>query len=250
MLHVPPEILLQILAFVKADSYALIAPVCSAFRGCYLESEKVTRISAFFESPQLLKQAPPFQFQNPRLLDDLITRNQIAIIPALLSRGLEWDHFCVERAAEVNSYAFFEWLIGTDLAWLPENAHCSAAASGNLCLMKRLIEMGAGYPDSRSLMVAQKLRDVGIATWLDELQRGLVYQMVRAAREDNVYVFDRLGDFEGHPVEAYVREACAYGSLGVLEFFRSAVGVLPSARDVAVAVQLGRGEILEWVVSE
>lgn len=59
------------------------------------------------------------KFSNPFLLDDLITRKEIAVIPLLLSQCLEWDPFCVERAAELNRQGFFRWLLGTKLAWLP-----------------------------------------------------------------------------------------------------------------------------------
>lgn len=76
-------------------------------------------------------------------------------MPLVLSRGIEWNHFCVQRAAEVNSYNFFDRLKTTNLPWLPENAHRTEALSGNLDIVFFLVESGAGFPDSRSFAVAE-----------------------------------------------------------------------------------------------
>lgn len=247
MLHLPKDVLKYILSFVKVDSYVIIGTVCSAFHGCYNQSQKITRTSKFLQSPRLLEQAPHIEFQRPFPLDDLITRNEIDVIPLLLSRGLlEWDPFCVERAAEVNSYKFFEWLIATELPWLPENAYCSAAECGNLSLMIFLVERGAGYPDDRAITSAKKLRDRKTIEWLLELQLDRTYEMVQAARADSVYAFEQMQNSDYGHVRMYITEACVNSSFGVLEFFRSEVGVGPTIADIARATLFKRFEVLEW----
>ena len=247
MLHLPKDVLRYILSFVKTDSFTIIGTVCSAFHGCYNRYQKITRTSKFLQSPQLLEQAPNIEFQRPYPLDDLITRNEIDVIPLLLSRGLlEWDPFCVERAAEVNSYRFFEWLIATDLAWLPENAYCSAAECGNLSLMIFLVERRVGYPDDRALTSAKKLGDRKIVEWLLELQLDRAYEMVQAAREDNVDAFEQMEVSDYGHVRMYITEACVNSSFGVLEFFRSSVGVGPTVADIAMATLFKKFGVLEW----
>lgn len=249
MLHLPEVLLHHILSYIKIDSYGIIGTVCSAFHHCYDQSEKVTRTTKFFQSPQLLEQAPHiafhFNFENC-LLDDLIVRDNIQIIPLLLSRGLEWDPFCVESAAEVGSYRFFDWLFGTELAWLPENAHYSAAEAGNLDLMIYLVEKGDKYPDSRSLAAASRQNFSSIVGWLRELQLDRAYEMVRAAREDNVNAFEQMEVTDYEHVDMYITEACANSSFGVLEFFRSFVGVGPTVADVVMATVFQRFGVVGW----
>lgn len=240
----------HILDYVKTDAYLIIGTVCPAFRHIYTPSEKVTRTSKFTQSPQLLEraQALGIRFSSPCLLEDLVSRNEIDTIPLLLSRGLEWDPFCVVRAAELNSHRFFRWLNGTDLAWLPENAHCSAAESGNLSLMVYLVESRAGYPDNRALAAADRNNFSNIVGWLREIQLDSVYAMVQAAREDNVYAFEQTESFDDHHLnQRFVKEACAYGSFGVLEFFRCFVDIGPTVRDVLVAGHFfNQLEVVDW----
>jgi len=238
-----PDVLLQhILDFVKTDSYAIIGPVCRKFRGHYSQSEKVTRTSKYTQSPRLFLHATNVQFTSPFLLDDLISRDEIGIIPLVLARGYQWDHFCVESAAEIGSKTFFEWLRTTELPWLPENAHRSAASAGNLEMMIFLVESGAGFPDSRSLAVAKDLGYGKIVGWLRELQLEAEYVFVQAAREDDAYMFEQTEVFE----EKYLYEACVNGSVNVLEYFRISVGVGPTVRDLAAAVHFQRYEVVEW----
>lgn len=245
----PTEVLHHVLNYIKTDSFLIIGTVCSAFHHCYnTRDEKVTRTTKFFQSPQLLEQAPhiAFKFDNSNLLDDLIGRDNIQIIPLLLSRGLEWDPFCVERAAQLQHYKFFDWLFNTTLAWLPENAHCSAAEAGNLDLMIYLVEKGDKYPDSTSLAAASRQNFSSIVGWLRELELDRAYEMVRAAREDRVDVFEQMQVTEQEHVDMYITEACANSSFDVLEFFRSMVGVGPTIADVAMASLFKRFEVVEW----
>ena len=244
ILNLPGVLLRHILDFVKTDSYAIIGPVCQDFREEYGQSQKITRTSKFCQSLTLFQQASDYflKFTSPFLLDDLISRDEIDIIPLVLKRGYEWDHFCVERAAETNNYKFFKWLRTTELPWLPENAHHSAASAGNLEMMIYLVASGAGYPDLRSLLVAKKFGFMKIVGWFRELQLESDYAMVQAAREDDAYIFEQTEAFD----EKYIHEACVYGSFNVLEYFRTSVGVGPTARDIAAGVHFQRLEIIEW----
>lgn len=247
--NLPTEVLHHVLNYVKTDSFLIIGTVCSAFHRCYATpSTKVTRTTKFFQSPQLLEQAPhtAFHFDNPNLLDDLIARDNVQIIPLLLSRGLEWDPFCVERAAQLQHFSFFDWLFNTTLAWLPENAHCSAAEAGNLGLMIYLVEKGDKYPDSRSLAAASRQNFSSIVAWMRELELDRAYEMVRAARENTVDVFTRMENTEYQHVDMYITEACANSSFDVLEFFRSMVGVGPTVADVVMATVFKKFEVVEW----
>lgn len=251
ILELPAVILETIFDFTKTDSYAIIGAVCTTFRDNFSLSERITRTSKYTQSTKLCNVATiilNIPFNSPYLLDDLISRNQIDIIPLVLSRGLEWDHFCVERAAEIGSYNFFAWLKTTELAWLPENAHFSAASSGNLDMMMFLVESGAGYPDDRSFDAAKNLQHHKIVGWLRELELEHDYVMVQAARADDVYAFEQTLVDDHHLNQKYITEACMNGSFDVLEFFRSSVGVGPTIRDVRAAVLIKRFEVVDWVL--
>jgi hypothetical protein len=241
ILNLPDVLVRHILSFVKTDAYAIIGPVCRQFRCHYKPSEKVTRTSKYTQSPTLfhLLHRP---LKSPYLLDDLISRDEIDTIPLVLARGYEWDHFCVERAAELGSTKFFKWLRTTELPWLPENAHHSAAAAGNLEMMIFLVESCGGYPDERSIIVAKKIGFSNIVGWLRELQLEPEYVMVQAARQDNVYAFEQTEVVD----DKYLYDACVNGSFDVLEYFRISVGVGPTALDVAAAEHFHRFEVVEW----
>lgn len=241
IINLPDVLLKHILDFVKTDSYAIIGPVCQNFRGHYKASEKVTRTSKYTQSSRLFHHFP-FQPKSPYLLDDMISRDEIDIIPLVLARGYKWDHFCVQSAAETNNYKFFEWLRTTELPWLPENAHHSAASTGNLEMMIYLVESGAGFPDSSSLVVAQKLGYCKIVGWLRELQLDPEYVMVQAARQDNVYAFEQTEVVD----DKYLYVACVNGSFDVLEYFRMEVGVGPTETDFAAAVHFQRYGVVDW----
>ncbi|CAN0485303.1 unnamed protein product [Ectocarpus sp. 12 AP-2014] len=251
MLHLPKDAFQHILSFVKADSYASICPVCRDFRNCYGSGERVTRTSKYTQSPQLFQQATAtkIEFKSLCLLDDLISRNEIDVIPLLLAHGYDWDHFCVQRAAETNNYKFFrwlQWLQTTDdgLPWLVENAHRAAAKEGNLEMMIYLVESGAGFPDSGSLAVT---RDCKIVEWLRELQLHPAHAFVKAAREDDVCVFEQTEFFDDHALnQMYLKEACIHGAFNVLEFVRVFVDVGPTPSDVATALHFQTGDILDW----
>lgn len=241
IINLPDVLLKHILDFVKTDSYAIIGPVCQQFRGHYKPSEKVTRTSKYTQSSRLFHHLP-FKPKSPYLLDDMISRDEVDIIPLVLARGYEWDHFCVDRAAEIGSKTFFQWLRTTELPWLPENAHHSAASAGNLEMMIYLVENNTGFPDSRSLTVAKDLGYSKIVGWLCELQLDPEYVMVQAARFDDVYIFEQAEVVD----EKYLYEACVSGSFNVLEYFRMSVGVGPTALDVASAEYFHRFEVVEW----
>ena len=260
LLHLPTHHVLQyILDFVKADSYAIIGTVCRDFRNCYGSGERVTRTSKYTQSVQLFGQATAttnIEFKSLGLLDDLISRDEIDVIPLLLARGYEWDHFCVQRAAETNNYDFFRWLetlqglqrTQKSLPWLVENAHRAAAKEGNLDMMVYLVESGAGFPDSGSLAVT---RDCKIVQWLRELWLDPAHAYVKAAREDDVCVFEFYDDHDHALNHMCTKEACIHGAFNVLEFFRVSVGVGPTPSDVATATyfrfQTGDGhDVLDW----
>lgn len=244
MLHLPREVLQYIMDFVKTDSYAIIGPVCRDFRKCYNSIEKVTRTSKYTQSLQLFRQATKLPVQTPDLLDQLILRGEVDTIPLVLACGHEWDHFCVQRAAETNNHRFFAWLQTTDLPWLVENAHRAAASAGNLGMMIHLVESGAGFPDASSFAVTN---DRKIVEWLRELQLDPAYAFVRAAREDVGRVFQQTEFFDDHVLnQMCVKEACIHGSFDVLEFFRCFVDVGPTVSDVATALHFQMMEILDW----
>ncbi|AAK14564.1 EsV-1-149 [Ectocarpus siliculosus virus 1] len=243
----PKDTLQHILSFVKEDSFAIIGSVCRDFRNCYGSGERVTRTSKYTQSLRLFQQATAknIEFKSLGLLDDLISRDEIDVIPSLLARGYEWDHFCVQRAAETNNYKFFQWLQTTDdLPWLVENAHRAAAKEGNLEMMIYLVDSGAGFPDSGSRAVTN---DCKIVEWLRELQLDPAHAFVRAAREDDVCVFEQTESFDDHGLNrACVREACVHGAFNVLEFFRVFVDVGPTVSDVAAALHFQTVDILDW----
>ncbi|CAN0251181.1 unnamed protein product, partial [Ectocarpus sp. 12 AP-2014] len=247
MLHLSKDALQHMLSFVKADSYAIIGPVCRDFRNCYGSDQRVTRTSKYTQSLQLFQQATAknIEFKSPNLLHDLISRDEIDVIPRLLARGYEWDHFCVQRAAETNNYKFFQWLQTTDdLPWLVENAHRAAAKEGNLEIMIYLVESGAGFPDSGSHAATNDCKIVG---WLRELQLDPAHAFVKAAREDDVRVFEQIEFFDDHVLNRMcLKEACIHGAFNVLEFFRVFVDVGPTVSDVATAVHFQMVDILDW----
>lgn len=59
-------------------------------------------------------------------------------------------------------------------------------------MMIFLVEKGAGYPDDRALVAAKKLGVTKIVDWLHELQLNSAYEMVRAARDHNVFAFEQM----------------------------------------------------------
>lgn len=246
ILDLPAAIISEILEYVKVDSYAIIGPVCQEFKNVFSASEKVTQTSKYLQSVSLFDTlCLTTKFHCPNLLTDLISVNNIQVIPRLLSRGVEWDHFCVERAAEVNSYKFFNWLITTELPWLPGNAHHTAALSGNLGMMVFLVESGAGYPDSRSFIAAVDNRK--ITEWLREVRLDVAYSFVQAARVDDAEIFEQTEFFDDHSLNKMcVKEACVNGSYNVLEFFRVKVDIGPTVSDVAAALHFKQAEILDW----
>ncbi|CAN0415278.1 unnamed protein product, partial [Pylaiella littoralis] len=232
ILALPDDVLRPLLGFTKTHSYSMIGAVCRAFRDQFLPRERTTRTSKFTHSLELFDLAITLNisFKSASLLDDLISRDEIEVIPRALTRAeVEWDPFCVERAAEVGSFRVFRWLVTTELAWLPENGHSSAANAGDLDMMRFLVESGAGFPDQRSFHAANERRDHAIASWLQELELDCSYIMTRAARDDNVDVFAQSpGDDDG---AEYITQAYIHGSFDVLEFFTCSVGSGPTAKD-------------------
>ena len=109
-----------------------------------------------------------------------------------------------------------------------------------------LVESGAGYPDDRAIAVAKQRRDGRMMQWLSELRFDRVYEMVIAAREDNVHAFEQMETSDYAQVDRYITQACANSSLEVLEFFRSIIGIGPTVADVAMATVFKRMEVLEW----
>ena len=69
-----------------------------------------------------------------------------------------------------------------------ENAHRAAAKGGELGHDDLLGREGAGFPDSGSLAVT---RDCKIVEWLRELRLDPAHAFVKAAREDDVCVFEQ-----------------------------------------------------------
>lgn len=249
--RLPAEVLRHIVALVKTDSYAIVGSVCRGFRDSYTHvSEKVTRFSKYTQSPALFHLATSqlgIEFSDSHLLDNLISRNEIEIIPLVLARGLEWDHFCVESAAACGCRDFFVWIMKAGLPWLPENAHASAASNGDLAMMMFLVESGAGYPDARSQIVAAKLGHHHISRWMGELR--LIkpeYALVEAARANDACFFEWSGIEGLLDHESYITVACVNGSLDVLEVFRTTLGVGPTAEDVATAVFFKQYSVFEW----
>lgn len=250
LMDLPDDICQFILEFVKKDSYALIGLVCKKFERGFKNSEKVTKTSIYAQNPELFEIAIKhleIHFHKD-FVDRAIKRHDFPVIPIALSFGFEWDHFCVMTAAEVNSLDFFKWLINQrHLKWLPENAFSVAALEGSLEIIKFLVETKSGYPDCRALRNATGL---DVIKYLKSLEEDPCYKLVKAARQDNVSVFEthflNTKGIDDETAELYIREACFYGSLKVLEFLYDCFKVLPTIENVNHAVEFYRYEVRTW----
>ena len=251
VLDLPDGILHHVLEFVKDDSYALIGPVNRQFNRCFKPCEKVTRTSTYTQNCELFKKAI-YELKIPfhkDFVEHAIIRHDVAAIRLALSLGFDWDPFCVMTAAEVDCLEFFKWLVGQPhLRWLPENAFSIAAIEGNTRIMKFLVEMKTGYPDCRAMPNAMGYGRAETIEYLKTLEEDPCYKLVKAARQDNVTFFHT--HFSGEHGDLYVREACSYGSLKVLEFLYDLFEILPTAVNVQHAVEIHREEVREWYDSK
>ena len=243
---IPDDIAGNILSFCEPGRYLTVGIVNKQFNLLHKKEQKVTTTLGYLESDTPLLTMDGSQvFPEPETLKGLMTSKCLhRLVKRTIERGLEWDPFCVNEAAEAGYKGFFKWLERTDFFWLPENAFASAAEEGNVDFMKFMVDSGYGFPGSMSLYRAEKHGKDNVIEWMDQLQSTKGYSLHRAIMSYDWRLVEELyQDSENH-YDWMVFDAIAIGCYNTVEFFVS-VGETPMDRDFVAAKKFHRDAILE-----
>ena len=249
MNNIPDDVAGNILSFCEPGRYLTIGLVNKQFNLLHKDEQKVTSTLGYLESDTpLLTRDGDQVLPEPATLKGLMTSKCLhRLVKRTMERGLEWDPFCVNEAAEAGYTEFFTWLERTDFFWLPENAFASAAEEGNVDFMKFMVDSGYGFPGTMSLYRARTRGHANVAEWMDQVRCTKGYSLHRAITNYDWRLVEELyQDVETH-YDWMVVDAIAMGCYNTVEFFVS-VGETPKGRDVVAAKKFHREAILELLL--
>lgn len=247
MMDYPDDILGNILDFCKPNSYLPIGIINKKLNSMFKPHEKQTSIISLFESDKIFDNYSSDVIKCPKDIVDILAENhKYMSIPTAIKNGFEWSPFCVENAAHYGSKEFFIWLHGTNLFWLPENAHETAAEYGKLEIMKFLVSSGIGYPDSRAEISAKKNGMVHITKWIESIQTDPIFMMVEAMRNSDIHTIEELYSSGIRPHSRAITEACIIGSISVLELLVE-FGMIPCREDMNISLSMYRYDIAHYI---
>jgi hypothetical protein len=243
----PEDILGNILDFCKPNSYLPIGIINKKFNSMFKPHEKQTSIISLFESDKMFENYSSDLIKYPNDIVDILAENhKYMSIPTAIKNGFEWSPFCVENAAHYGSKEFFTWLNGTNLFWLPENAHATAAEYGKLEIMKFLVSSGIGYPDIRAEIAAKKHSMVHITKWIEYIHIDPIFIMVEAMRNSDIHKIQELYSSGIRPPSRSITEACIVGSMSVLELLVE-FGMVPCREDMEISLSMYRYDIANYI---
>ena len=246
--ELPMDVLGHILDFCKPERYIPIGLVNKSFNSSFKKDEKTTSSISMFENESLFTNYASDDVEYPKNIVEILALNgKYSSIQMAINYGFEWDHFCVEGAASNGKKELFTWLKDTDLFWLPENAHASAASDGNLEMMKFLVDSEIGYPDVRSEKIALYNNRNDIIEWMDTLKSNPRYVMVEAIRNSDLTSVKRLFHSGVKLHSRSVTDTCINGNIDLLRFLIESVEIIPVKRDIDAAIHMYRYNIVEYL---
>lgn len=246
---IPDDIAGNIMSFCDPGRYLTIGLVNKQFNLLHKDEQKVTNTLGYLESDTpLLNKDGSQVLPEPETLKGLMASKCLhRLVKRTIERGLEWDPFCVNEAAEAGYKEFFKWLERTNFFWLPDNAFASAAEEGNVDFMKFMVDSGYGFPGPMSLYIAEKNGHTSVLEWMDKLKFTKSYSLHRAIMNYDWRLVEELyQDVDTH-YEWMVLDAIAIGCYNTVEVFVS-VGEAPMDRDFVAAKRFNRDAILELLL--
>jgi len=178
-----------------------------------------------------------------RLLENLAKLDKPEFIHVCIQNGLEWDHFCVETAAQYNSVSFIEFVNSSELFWLPENAFISAIEVKNIDLCKKMHGLGMGFHDERCKIHAQKNEYHDIVKWLNDIEDTDEYKIYSIIKRDCVSELVDMNLDVSYDFERFIiTTCCVNGSSECLKFFIN-YGMSPSHKDLIYSDHMDRENI-------
>ena len=244
---VPDEITRCILEFCDPNRYLTLGIVNKKFN--YIHKGRYTSTSGHLESDTpLVNDKGECVLPRDLNIEEMARSKHLhGLIPRALDQGLRWDHFCVEEAARVDNKDFFEWLIRSDLFWLPENAYASAAFYGRTGMLEYLRSSGLGYPDGRCRYFAEKNGNLEVLEWVNGVELTEGYALSEGVKNNNLGVVKKNYNSSTH-YDWIFQDSVRCGSTMVVEFFLGS-GMVPVQRDLKAAIEQNRYEILEILQS-
>lgn len=246
---VPDDIAGNIMSFCEKGRYLTMGIVNKQFNSLHKKEDRVTTTLGYLESdtPLIGKDGEEI-LPDSKTLNDLMSSKVLhRLVKRTIERGLEWDHFCVEEAAEAGYKEFFGWLEETDLFWTPYNAFSTAARAGNIDFMKFLVNSGYGFPDSCISNIAESSGYDHIVEWIEQLCNTKSHKMYRAIINYDWEQVQELYDDEETHYKWMVHDAIVTGGIETVEFFVS-VGEAPLPRDYVTAEKYHRDMIWTYLI--
>lgn len=247
--NIPDDIAGNIMSFCDPGRYLTVGLVNKQFNLLHKKEEKVTTTLGYLESDTHLLDNDGNQIlPEPETLRGLMTSHCLhRLVKNTVERGLEWDHFCVNEAAEEGYKGFFKWLGRTEFFWWPANAFASAAEKGNVDFMKFMVDSGYGFPDSMSFSRAEQHGKDEVILWMNQLKSTKGYAMYKAIMNYDWRLVEELYEDKTTHYEWMVFDAITIGCYKSVEFFVS-VGETPLDRDIVAARHFHRDTILELLL--
>lgn len=248
LMEFPDDVLGCVIDFCKHNRYLPVGIVNKKFNSMFKPYEKNTCVISVFESEKMFESYYHDDIKYPNdIVEILAEKDKYMSIPIAIKNGFEWFPFCVEDAACYGSKEFFTWLHGTDLFWLPENAHHAAAECGNLEIMEFLVSSGIGFPDTRSELAAKKRGMEHVIKWIESIKKDPVFIMVEALRNSEIPLIEELYYSGIRPHSRAITEACINGEMDVLELLVESFDMYPCKEDVNIALSMYRYDIAYYI---
>lgn len=246
---IPDDVTGNILSFCDPGRYLTLGIVNKQFNGLHKREDRVTTTLGYIESD-----TPLLDQDGKQILPDTETLRKLMASKCLhrlvkhnMERGLEWDHFCVNEAAEEGYHEFFKWLERTDLFWFPDNAFDYAAKKGDVEFMKFMVDSGYGFPAVSSERIAEKNGHGNVIEWMKEVRYTKPYSLHKAIVNYDWRLVEELYQDVNTHYNWMVFDAIVIGCYKTVEFFVS-VGEAPMTRDIVAAKNFQRDMILELLL--
>ena len=214
----------------------------------YYRSISKTCITSILESTSKLEESLENGFKLPgNILEITAEVDKPDMIFQLLQNGIEWDHFCIEKAVLNNSRSFISFVNESNLFWLPENAFISAIENRNLELSKFMYASRMGFPDERCMICAQKEKFHEVIEWLRLIEESDEYIVYVYIKNDDLDKIRRMWENGFNFSRLELGTSCVNGSIKCFRFIVD-LGLIPGKREYHLSSHMNRDEISSMIL--
>lgn len=217
-------------------------------KNTYYRSPSKTGITSVLESTSRLEESLQNGLKLPdNILEIVAEADKPDMVFPLLENGIEWDHFCIEKAVLNNSISFIIFINESDLFWLPENAFISAIENRNLALSKFIHASGMGFPDERCMIHAQKEQLHEVIEWLELIEESDEYIAYVYTKKDDLDNIIRMWENGFNFSRLELGTSCVNGSTKCFKFIVD-LGLIPGKREYHLSSHMNRDEISSMIL--